>query len=34
MISGFEVLDDIAVSETNRANRPMEDVTMKVKMLN
>jgi hypothetical protein len=27
-------LDDIAISETNRANRPMEDVTMKVKMLN
>lgn len=34
MISGFEVLDDIAVSETDGANRPMEDVTMKVKMLN
>ena len=34
MISGFDVLDNIAVSETDRANRPLEDVVMKVKMLN
>lgn len=34
MISGFEVLDNIAVSETDPANRPLEDVVMKIKMLN
>ena len=34
MISGFDVLDNIAVSETDRANRPLEDVVMKIKMLN
>lgn len=34
MIDGFEVLDAIAAMQVDRANRPLQDVAMKVKLLN
>jgi cyclophilin family peptidyl-prolyl cis-trans isomerase len=34
LVEGFEVLDAIAASETDRANRPINDVVMTMRILN
>ena len=34
LMSGWNVLDSIAVNPVNRANRPLEDIKMKVTILN